>query len=87
MGGRAATFRLLGKRGGSCKQRIHGACRQRIAMWCQKIAQPIKVGPRAIQEDDLHGLGGGSSFSVPQLLTHCSMAARGMASPVRSYSA
>jgi hypothetical protein len=56
-------------------------------MWRQESAEPIKVGPRTAQEDDLHGKGGGSSFSVPQLLTHCSTAAMGMASPVRSYSA
>src|SRR6266436_10359251 len=56
-------------------------------MWRQEIAEPIKVGPRAAQEDDLHGAGGGSSLSVPQRLTHCSIAAMGIASPVRSYSA
>src|SRR5882724_8115445 len=56
-------------------------------MWCQEIAKPINVGSRTAQEDDLHGAGGGSSLSVPQLLTHCSIAAMGIASPVRSYSA
>src|SRR5690348_14909508 len=56
-------------------------------MWCQEISEPTKISSGTAQEDDLHGAGGGSSASVPQLLTHCSIAAMGTASPVRSYSA
>lgn len=84
---RAAALWMIGQRIGSRKQSVHGPRGQQIAMWCQEIAKPIEVGPRSAQEDDLHGLGGGSSLSVPQLLTHSSTAAMGMASPVRSYSA
>ena len=85
--GRAAAFGLIGKRVGCREQCVDGSLREGITMRCQELSEPIDVGPRAGQEDDLHGAGGGSSSSLPQLLTHCSIAAMGMASPVRSYSA
>jgi len=54
---------------------------------CEELPEPLEIGPRTGQEDDLHGAGGGNSSLVPQLLTHSSTAAMGMASPLRSYSA
>src|SRR5689334_23448499 len=81
------TFRQIGQ-GSYCReQRIHGALRQYFAVWFEKLTQPNEIGCRAGQEDDLHGFGGGSSPELPQLFAQLSIAASGIASPVRSYSA
>src|SRR5262245_55709953 len=84
---RASPFRRVGEGIGCRKQRVDRSLREGITMGRQELSEPLEIGPRTGQEDDLHGAGGGNSSLVPQLLTHSSTAAIGMASPVRSYSA
>ena len=84
---RSSPVRIIGEGMGSVKQDVHGSFSKCLIAGDQESSEPFEIGSHTTQEDNLHGTGGGNSFEVPQLLTHSSTAARGMASPDFSYSA
>jgi len=85
--GRMPALGQIGERVRRREERGIGAGGGRLAVRFEKLAQAEKIGAGAPQEDDLHGSGGGASLAVPQLFTQASIAASGIASPVRAYSA
>jgi hypothetical protein len=82
MWSRASALRGGLKGCGSRQKGTDDALSEVLTVRFEKLPEPYDVGSCSLQEEDLHGLGGGNSFAVPQLFTHSSIAARGIASPV-----